>query len=82
MRALPDVGDDVVDFEGRVRGQDDVGVQAVVLQPGMLATMHLDLGCAVRPRSVQLPWFQQVIRQGVSVQIMWILVPPFSLAMG
>ena len=31
---------------------------------------------------VQLPWFQQVMRQGVSVQIMWIGTPPFSFAIG
>ena len=31
---------------------------------------------------VQLPWFQQVMRQGVSVQIMCSSLPPSSLGSG
>ena len=31
---------------------------------------------------VQLPWFQQVMRQGVSVHIMWSRVPPSSGGIG
>ena len=28
------------------------------------------------------PVFQQVVRQGLSIHIMWISVPPFSFGMG
>ena len=81
VRALPRVGDDVLDLEGGVGRQDDVGIEAVVLQPGMLRDDALDLASCIASM-VQLPWFQQVMRQGVSVQIMWMGMPPFSFAMG
>ncbi len=43
--------------------------------------MHSMLG-SLNAWIVQLPWFQQVMRQGVSVQIMWMGTPPFSFATG
>ena len=48
---------------------------------GCWATMHSMLG-SFMASMVQLPWFQQVMRQGVSVHIMWMRMPPFSFAMG
>ena len=42
--AVTQVEHDVVDFERGVGRQDDVGVEAVVLQPGMLGHDALDLG--------------------------------------
>ena len=44
VRALPGVGDDVLDFQRGVGRQDDVGEEAVVLQPGVLRDDALDLG--------------------------------------
>ena len=55
--------------------QDDVGEQAVVLEPGMLGQDELDVGVPQGSDEALLS-FQQVIQQGESVQIMWISEHP------
>ena len=82
VRALPGVGDDVLDLERRVGRQDEVGVEAVVLEPRVLGDARTRCSGRACASMVQLPWFQQVMRHGVSVQIMWMAVPPSSLAIG
>ncbi len=42
VRTLPDGGDDVLHFQRGVGRQDDVGIEAVILQPRMLGHDALD----------------------------------------
>ena len=66
---------DIILFKHGVDRQDDVGEQAVVLQPRMLSQHELDVG-GPYGLDVVVPAFQQVIQDGESVQIMWILEQP------
>ena len=79
---LPHAGGDVVRLECRADRQQEVRAEAVVLDPGVLGQDELDLGALHGLAQSAFPQPQHVIRQGVSVQSIWISAPPFSFGMG
>jgi hypothetical protein len=60
---------DIIFFQFSIDRKDNIGILAVVFQPYMLGQDKLDLRLR-KALIYELLSFQQVIQQGVSVQIM------------